>query len=210
MVSKLRSHLRHRWLGAGLASVAVFVALGPTAVAAPIAKIITGKQIKDSTVTTRDIRNGSLLSQDFKAGQLAAGPRGEAGRQGERGAQGTSGAAGPAGATGVTGPAGPAGTPATRLFARVAANGTLQGSSGVATANNRGTGEYQVTFNRDISGCAALASPSADNGAVATGTIISANHQTTPGDNTVLLLSQRLVGGAFVDQNISFDLAVFC
>ena len=46
---------------------------------------------KDS-VTTKQVKNGSLTGQDFEAGQLAAGPQGPAG---------------PAGSTGPAGPAGP-------------------------------------------------------------------------------------------------------
>ena len=50
--------------------------------------------MKNNSLTGADIRNGSLLKQDFKAGQL---PRGA------RGAPGTPGPAGPQGATGAKG-----------------------------------------------------------------------------------------------------------
>lgn len=60
-----------------IAALAVLALTNP--VIAQTAKKITGKNIKDSSVTTKDIRNGSLLSADFARGQLPAGPRGPAG-----------------------------------------------------------------------------------------------------------------------------------
>ena len=64
-------------------------------------KLITGKQIKDSSITTKDIKNGSLLSLDFKPGQLPAGPQGPKGNAGPQGTKGDTGPPGPS-----TGPAG--------------------------------------------------------------------------------------------------------
>jgi len=117
-----------------IALLALFVALGSSSVAAPARdaakKLITGKQIKNSSLTTKDVKNRSLLAQDFKAGQLPAaaqgakgdsgapglkgdaggqGLKGDTGAQGDAGAQGEDGPAGPAGPNGPTGPNGPAG-----------------------------------------------------------------------------------------------------
>ena len=50
-------------------------------------------------VTSPKVANGSLLGEDFAAGQL---PQGAQGAQGARGAEGAQGARGPAGATNVT------------------------------------------------------------------------------------------------------------
>jgi hypothetical protein len=96
-------------LAAGLALV---LATGGTAGAAAM---ITGKQIKDSSVTGRDIADKSLTAADF-SGSVAgpAGPAGAAGAEGAAGPagpQGDRGAAGTPGAIGPAGPAGPAGPP---------------------------------------------------------------------------------------------------
>ena len=85
-----------------MSSAAVFIALGGGAYAAVKANSVGSKQIKAKSVKTADIAdnaihstkvaNGSLLSEDFEAGQLPSGATGPAGPQGERG---------PAGATGT-------------------------------------------------------------------------------------------------------------
>jgi hypothetical protein len=76
-----------------VAGLALFFAIGGPSFAADAvshaAHLITGKQIKDSSITTADVKNGSLLKGDFKAGQLPEGPqgpKGDTGPQGERGA----------------------------------------------------------------------------------------------------------------------------
>ena len=43
------------------------------------------KHIKDRQVTTKDVKNSSMLSGDFKPGQLPAGAQAERGSQGEPG-----------------------------------------------------------------------------------------------------------------------------
>jgi hypothetical protein len=85
-----------------VACIALFVALGGASYAAfKLPKNSVGtRQLKKSAVTSAKVKNGSLLAQDFKAGQL---PAGKTGPQGAPGAAGVSGAAG---ATGTgTGPA---------------------------------------------------------------------------------------------------------
>ena len=100
-----------------LAGAALFVSLGSTATAAIV---VTGANIKDSTVTTRDVKNGSLLAKYFKAGELRtgggstsgpAGATGPAGQRGADGAGGPQGERGPAGATGDAGAEGETGAP---------------------------------------------------------------------------------------------------
>ena len=94
----MRSWLRPRLTYSNvMATIAVFVALGGSSYAAVK---ITGKQVKNSSLTGRDVRNnsltgadvkklgtkdvtnGGLLAEDFKAGQI---PRGEQGPQGPPG-----------------------------------------------------------------------------------------------------------------------------
>ena len=91
-----------------VACIALMVAMGGTGYAAIRLprNSVGAKQIKRNAVTSSKVRNGSLLSADFAAGQLPAGPQG------------------PQGNTGATGPQGPAGV--ADAFARVQANGRLQ------------------------------------------------------------------------------------
>jgi hypothetical protein len=104
--------LRTRLTFANVTSVvALFVALGGSATAAVLingknikAGTIAGKAIKANTIGSDKITNGSLLSQDFKAGQLPAGARGPDGPQGGQGPQGAAGANGVNGQDGATGP----------------------------------------------------------------------------------------------------------
>jgi hypothetical protein len=65
---------------------------------ATAAKLITGKQIKDGTITSKDLSK-AVQAQLAKAG--AAGPAGPAGASGEPGAPGPAGPTGPAGLAGV-------------------------------------------------------------------------------------------------------------
>jgi hypothetical protein len=90
-----------------IAYVALFAALGGSAYAAVT---VTGKNIKDGTITGRDVRNRSLGTEKLspKAVSSLAGERGPAGPQGAKG-DGALGPAGPAGPPGTQGPAGPAG-----------------------------------------------------------------------------------------------------
>jgi len=95
-----------------VALVAVVLACAGTATAA---KLITGKDIKNSSVTGADIKNSSLKSADVKNGSLSASDLSSGARKalkgdaGATGATGAAGAAGAAGAQGVAGPAGPTG-----------------------------------------------------------------------------------------------------
>jgi hypothetical protein len=88
-----------------VALIALFFAIGGPSFAVgavgDAARLITGKQVKNSSLTTKDVKNGSLLSADFKAGQLPAGAQGPKGDAGPKGDKGDTGPVGPA-----TGPAG--------------------------------------------------------------------------------------------------------
>jgi hypothetical protein len=73
-------------------TVALMIAVsGGTAFAA--SHLITGKQIAKGTITATNVKNGSLLSKDFKKGQI---PKGATGATGATGAAGAAGAAGTA------------------------------------------------------------------------------------------------------------------
>jgi hypothetical protein len=105
MASKLRPHLTYANV---VSSVCLFVVLGGSAYAAATLSnnSVTSKHIKNGQVKRDDIArnavnsskiaNSSLLADDFKAGQLPAGPpgpKGESGPQGQQGAKGEAGAA---------------------------------------------------------------------------------------------------------------------
>jgi hypothetical protein len=76
-----------------VAFLALAVALGGTSYAAiKLPRNSVGpKQLKANAVTSAKVKNGSLLSNDFKSGQLPAGPRGPAGEPGAKGDKGDKG-----------------------------------------------------------------------------------------------------------------------
>jgi hypothetical protein len=77
-----------------IAVVALVAALDGPAIAsetAHIAKKITGSQIASNAITSSKVKDHSLLSKDFKSGQLPAGPQGPQGPQGAQGPQGPTG-----------------------------------------------------------------------------------------------------------------------
>jgi hypothetical protein len=88
------------------ATMALVLALGGTSYAAI--------KLPANSVTSKTVKNRSLLSKDFKRGQLPAGKRGAPGPAGPQGALGPAGPAGPAGAAAgayKASPTGPAITP---------------------------------------------------------------------------------------------------
>src|SRR3954464_2189185 len=116
--------------------IALFVALGGTGYAAiKLPKnSVTAKTIKKGAVTNSKldknavssgkVKDGSLLKQDFAAGQLPAGAQGPKGDKGDAGANGTNGA------DGAQGPAGIA-----AAYARVQPDGTLLPTIGTTLPN---------------------------------------------------------------------------
>ena len=87
-----------------LAGLALFISLGGTSYAVT--------QLPPNSVGTAQVRDHSLLKQDFKASVLLRGERGlqgKTGATGPQGAKGDTGAQGPTGPTGATGPTGPRG-----------------------------------------------------------------------------------------------------
>lgn len=105
---------RNTKISAGLAATAVaVVALSP--VGANAAKLITGKDIKDGSISAADLSNAvnkalDKRAQDGKDGETGpAGPAGAKGATGDDGARGPQGLAGATGAPGAQGPVGPNG-----------------------------------------------------------------------------------------------------
>jgi hypothetical protein len=94
-----------------VSTLALIVALGGTsyaAVALPRNSVGT-QQLKANAVTSSKVKDRTLGSTDFKAGELPAGPRGLAGAPGALGPKGDTGAPGATGAQGVAGPPGVSG-----------------------------------------------------------------------------------------------------
>jgi len=147
-----------------LSLLALFVALGGTSYALTVGSA----QVTNNSLTSADIKDGSLRARDFARRELAArtaGSPGAAGPQGATGAQGEAGAPGAAGAQGGQGPQGLAGEPGTKgdqgepaagLFAAVDDDATVRLDHGVVSADHTDTGSYTVTFDRDIRDCVAL------------------------------------------------------
>jgi hypothetical protein len=119
-----------------LACIALLVALSGTSIAAinqlPRASVgtpqlkrnaVTAAKINPNAVRTGHVLNGTLLAEDFRAGQIPAGPQG------------------PAGPAGPTGPAGPQGR-----WAHVSPTGTILAQSGGVTVAKSGVGIYFVSF----------------------------------------------------------------
>lgn len=69
---------------------------------ATAATLITGAQIKNNSVTTKDVKNRSLRAGDFRRGSLPRGPAGPTGVSGPQGPPGLQGAAGAQGASGLS------------------------------------------------------------------------------------------------------------
>lgn len=91
-----RTTRRHgvRRLG-GIVIVALAVMMTFPVASATSGALITGRQIKDGTVTGRDVRNDSIPAREF--GHLPPGPAGPQGPQGVPGPQGATGSPGTSG-----------------------------------------------------------------------------------------------------------------
>lgn len=136
------------------------------------------------------------------------GPAGPAGPEGPAGPAGPAGPEGPQGAEGPQGPQGPEGEPATRLFAVVTEDGTLDRGEGVVSASKTSqfAGFYGVAFDQDVTGCAytrpsvTRGPPSRDPG------FITVNSRS--GDPASVFIATCDNTGTSVDR--PFHLAVFC
>ena len=123
-----------------VASIALFVALGGTSVAAVSAlappNSVGTAQLRNNAVVSSKVRNGSLRRVDFAPRQLVPGPRG------------------PAGPPGPTGPAGPG-----ARWALVNPTGSIVvQSGGITVAAKPGPGQYILNFGSAVAGKLIIAS----------------------------------------------------
>jgi hypothetical protein len=97
---------------------------------------VGAEQLKANAVTTAKVKNGSLVKNDFRAGQLPQGAQGEQGPQGPQGEQGPQGPQGPQGDAGSM-----------RGFVTVTPGGTIYRSGGslaAPTVTHPATGVYCI------------------------------------------------------------------
>lgn len=145
--------------------------------------LITGEQILNSSLTGKDLKDGSIGPSDLSRSARAA-LQGTPGKTGPAGPQGIAGPQGPKGEQGFGGPRGPAGPPgadAVAIWARVDATSpsaaTVRAASGGGVAVRVvGSGDarfYQVTFEQDISACAAVVTRRSEAGSSPAGALIS-------------------------------------
>ena len=151
-----------------VASAALVMAGIGTSVAATGYTITSSKQIKPGSI--------SLSSLSKSARKALHGERGPAGPQGETGDDGEDG---------FDGDDGTDGEDATKLWAQIKADGSINASSDNITALNAGTGLYYVNFGQAITQCAAIATQ----GSIPD--FASAGHSTTgiPGPAFVVMSS---------------------
>ena len=133
MLERLRRHLTYANV---MATLAVFMVLGGTSYAA--VKLSRGqvktKHLANGSVTSAKVKNGSLLRNDFKAGQLPAGAPGQTGQTG------------PTGPKGDKGDQGPAGPSEARSVHHMSGGPTISSSSTtVATLSDLAPGSYFIT-----------------------------------------------------------------
>ena len=206
-----------------IATLALFCALGGGAYAAiklPANSVGT-RQIRNNAVTSIKVKDASLLSRDFKAGQLPAGaqgPKGDKGDTGQTGPQGDTGQTGPKGDTGgkgdtgATGPSGTAGAVSATVAGQVTTSSTaytaLSGGPSVQVTVPP-SGNVLVTLTAGItptSGNTAFMSFSVDSSSATDATALAADStfaqasatyliSATPGSIT-LTAKYRVSGGA--------------
>jgi hypothetical protein len=131
---------------------------------------LSGKDLRDGSVTSGDVRNGTLRSDDFAADQLPPGPKGDPG------------------------------APATELHGTVTAAGVLANGGGVTAVSAGSDGSYTVTFDRDVTKCAVIATIGDTDGGSVSGAPSGGAQQAA--------FRTRDVAGAAAPRPFSF--AVFC
>jgi hypothetical protein len=122
-----------------IACFALLLVLGGTGYAA-------SKALPRNSVTSAQVKDHSLLSRDFKRGQLPRGPVGPVGP------------AGPSGPAGPAGPRGPSGSASLRWALVRPDGGIAAQSGGITLAAHPSSGNYILRFGSAVTGKPILAS----------------------------------------------------
>jgi hypothetical protein len=134
----------------------LFVALGGVGYAASGGFTAASNGIKACAASNGvlKLQTGRKCAKGQKAVSWSqTGPEGAAGA---KGAPGASGAAGAAGAS-IQGPKGENGQPTNVMWAKIGREGTLEDGHGVTEIKDSGTAPYTVTFEKDVTNCAVVA-----------------------------------------------------
>jgi hypothetical protein len=141
---------------------------------------VTASKVKNSALSGSDLRDNSITGADVRAGTLqasdfAAGqlPKGEKGDKGD---------------------------PATSIFGVIAENGTPSASKNIGVISVNGN-QYTVSFNQDVSKCAAVTT-------LVGGPAGTVTAQPTPGNTAQITFSTFDVAGGTDPR--AFQFAVYC
>jgi hypothetical protein len=205
VISAVRSKLTYANV---VATLALFIALGGSSYAAISLSnnSVKSKHIAEGAVKRSDIGKGavnsakvadlSLLAEDFKAGQLPAGPQGPKGDKGD------------------IGPPGPSGrdVDVSVMYANVSSGGALINGSHATGASGVGS-IYSITFDRSVQGCAATADAgwtAATPGSSSFAGIMQVDTAAfvTGGTNTVRVINAT--GADVANRPTNFHLVVIC
>jgi hypothetical protein len=142
-----------------LGALALFVALGGVSYAAS-GGFTSGGELQacvSESGTMTLLKSGKHCKHGQK--QVAWNQTGPQGQPGAKGATGSPGAAGAAGANGATGPmgsTGASGQPSNVMWAKINESGEVENGEGVSDELT-GAGTYKVSFERDVTQCAVVA-----------------------------------------------------
>jgi hypothetical protein len=163
-----------------VALLALFVALGGVSYAAIV---VTGKNVRNGTLTNADIKKRTLHGSRFRADGIGGGSVKES----------------------TLGP-----VQALAHQAVVSGTGQLARGRGVSSAARTAAGRYQVIFDRDVRGCAYVASVGDTSAAgPGTGTASAASMPTNVNGVEVRTVTYN-AGGDPVNENRPFHLLVSC
>jgi hypothetical protein len=122
---------------------------------------LSGRDVHNATLPTKDVRDQTLLASDFKQGQLPAGPKGDPGPAGPKGDPGVQGIAGEKRDKGDAGAPGP-GARWARVHTEVP-DGTIVAQSGGFSITQEAGGAFTLDTGSSTLGKAVLASIQPDN-----------------------------------------------
>jgi hypothetical protein len=163
-----------------VALIALFAALGGSAYAA---LVVTGKNVRNGTLTGVDFKQRSLHGSKLRADSIGGGSIKES----------------------TLGP-----VQALAHQAVVTGAGVLARGRGVSSAVRTGAGRYTITFDRDVRGCAYLATVGNVSAAgPGTGTASVGSNPTNANAVDVRTVTYN-AGGNPVDENRAFHLLVSC